>query len=161
MTRDELELKAGYVDAMIYKLAVPKYVPDPGVSYNIFWLQNTVSEVIRMGVSESQIREVIDASDIAKELYQNIDFAKAFRDSEIRSDWAAALRGVRKSTQLSSAIGWAFSDKDIAELAKLHKAKKFRQKIEDLLEDCNFHYECGKFAEEQYDEFLTPKEEIA
>ena len=75
-------------------------------------------------------------------------------EEEIREDWESALEQVENGTDLSSIIGWAFSDEDITELAKLHKANICREKIEDLLEDCNFHYECGKFANEEYDEFL-------
>ena len=75
-------------------------------------------------------------------------------EDEIREDWESALEQVKNGTDLSSIIGWAFSDEDITELAKLHKNNICREKIEDLLEDCNFHYECGKFANEEYDEFL-------
>lgn len=32
-----------------------------------------------------------------------------------------------------------FTKNDIKELAKLHESGKYREKIEDLLEDCNFH----------------------
>lgn len=75
-------------------------------------------------------------------------------EDEVRADWETALEQVECGTDLSSVIGWAFSTNDITELAKLHKANKFREKIEDLLTDCNFHYECGQFANGEYDEFL-------
>lgn len=76
-------------------------------------------------------------------------------EQEIRSDWAAALRSVKYGYELSKWIDYGFYDEDIVELAKLHKRNRFRRKIEDLLEDCNFHYECGKFADHDYDEFLA------
>ena len=79
-------------------------------------------------------------------------------EDEIREDWESALEQVKNGTDLSSIIGWAFSDEDITELAKLHKNNICREKIEDLLEDCNFHYECGKFANGEYDEFLKEGE---
>ena len=75
-------------------------------------------------------------------------------EDKIREDWETALEQVNRGSDLSSIIGWAFSDEDITELAKLHKANICRDKIEDLLTDCNFHYECGKFANGEYDEFL-------
>lgn len=75
-------------------------------------------------------------------------------EEEIREDWKSALEQVEEGSDLSSIIGWAFSDEDITELAKLHKANICRDKIEDLLEDCNFHSECSKFANGEYDEFL-------
>lgn len=37
----------------------------------------------------------------------------------------------------------------------LHKANKCRKKIEDLLTDCNFHYESAKFHNKDYAEFLN------
>ena len=75
-------------------------------------------------------------------------------EEEIREDWKSALEQVEDGTDLSSIIGWAFSDKDITELAKLHKDNICRDKIEDLLTDCNFHSECSKFVDGEYDEFL-------
>ena len=81
-------------------------------------------------------------------------FESAQEEATIRHDFAAALRNCKKGTDLSFKLHFAFSDNDITELAKLHKSNKFRKKIENLLEDCNFHYECGKFAKNEYDEFL-------
>ena len=73
---------------------------------------------------------------------------------DIRSDFDTALKNVKRGTELSSILGWGFSDADIKELAKLHKARKYRSKIESLLTDCNFHAECSDFANGNYDEYL-------
>ena len=75
-------------------------------------------------------------------------------EDEIREDWETALEQVNCGSDLSSKIGYAFSNEDITELAKLHKNNICREKIEDLLTDCNFHYECSKFANGEYEEFL-------
>lgn len=75
-------------------------------------------------------------------------------EDEIREDWETALEQVNRGSDLSSKIGYGFSKEDITELAKLHKNNICREKIEDLLTDCNFHSECGKFANGEYDEFL-------
>ena len=56
---------------------------------------------------------------------------------------------------LSGPLDWSFSKRDLTELAKLHKANKCRKKIEDLLTDCNFHYESAKFHNKDYTEFLN------
>ena len=82
-------------------------------------------------------------------------FESAQEEAEIRHDFATALRDCKEGSDLASQLHWAFSDKDITELAKLHKSNKFRKKIEDLLEDCNFHYECGKFVKNEYGEFFN------
>lgn len=97
---------------------------------------------------------VLNVTIIGKEISDKINWSHIYRAAEIRHDWATALRGVKKGTALSSSIDWHFSSEDIRALAKLHKANKFREKIEDLLEDCNYHYECGEFADKEYDEFL-------
>ena len=75
-------------------------------------------------------------------------------EDEIREDWESALEQVKKGSDLSSKIGYGFSNEDITELAKLHKNNICRDKIEDLLTDCNFHSECSKFVNGEYDEFL-------
>lgn len=72
--------------------------------------------------------------------------------ASIRRDFAGALRKVRRGTDLSYKLGFAFSNRDLKALTKLHKSNKFRKKIEDLLGDCNFHTECGLMAERNYQE---------
>lgn len=79
---------------------------------------------------------------------------KCIDDAMIRKDFAAALKSVKHGDDLSGRLDWSFSPKDISELAKLHKAGKFRKKIEDLLTDCNFHSECSMMAAKQYDELI-------
>ena len=71
-------------------------------------------------------------------------------ESYVRENWADALRHVKRGTELSSIIHYGFNNNDLVELTQLHKANKFRQKIEDLLEDCNFHYECGLLNAQRY-----------
>lgn len=75
-------------------------------------------------------------------------------EDEIRADFATALSKVENGSDLSSWLGYGFSDEDISNLAKLHKDGYFREKIEDLLTDCNFHTECGDFASGNYDKYI-------
>jgi len=90
----------------------------------------------------------------AIELTEIINMAKIIESVEIRRNWETVLRKVRNSRVLSHKIGYCFYDSDIKKLAQLHKANKFRKKIEELLMDCNFHKECGDFSEGNYDEYL-------
>lgn len=83
-----------------------------------------------------------------------IDMEQIRKKAAIRRDFDSALRSVKDGTELSSDLDWSFREKDIAELARLHKEKKHRKKIEELLTDCNFHYECGKLIAGEYEEFL-------
>lgn len=86
-------------------------------------------------------------------------------DTEIRLDWDAALGYCeRENTLISGKIGWGFYPQDLLVLCCLHEAGKHRRVIEDLLEDCNFHTECGLLADGKYDEckkvILEDDEEI-
>ena len=83
-----------------------------------------------------------------------IDMEQIKEKSVIRRDFDAALCSVKYGNELSKILDWSFRKKDIAELARLHKKKRHRKKIEELLSDCNFHYECGKFKSGEYEEFL-------
>lgn len=76
-------------------------------------------------------------------------------EQEIRSDWAAALRSVKYGYQLSRKIDWGFYPEDIERLTALYKAGKYREKILDLLEDCNFHTEAALLEEEDYETLLN------
>ena len=73
-------------------------------------------------------------------------------ENKIRLNWWKALDGVDKGTELSGKIEWGFSTQDLLVLTCLHEADIHRQKIEDLLEDCNFHTENGLLDEGKYDE---------
>lgn len=118
-----------------------------------------VRERGKNGVPNS-IRELLDDADaIAKKLEDIADaLAKLTfdikREAEIRSDWAAALRSVKDGSDLSADIRYGFSELDLSILAKLHKRNHFRTKIEDLLEDCNFHVECSDFSEGNYSKYI-------
>lgn len=74
------------------------------------------------------------------------------REIEIRLDWDKALANVEYGTELSLPIDYGFTDQDLFVLCCLHEAGMHREKIVDLLEDCNFHTECGLIYEGKYDE---------
>ena len=76
---------------------------------------------------------------------------KGKKSAAIRRDWPAAFRRVKNGRELSDAIGWGFYKDDLRTFLKLHKANKFRKKIEDLLTDCNYHIFCGYLWAREYD----------
>lgn len=74
------------------------------------------------------------------------------REMEIRFNWTKALKECEgHGTRLSSAIEWGFYPQDLLVLCCLHEAGMFREEIEDLLEDCNFHTECEALNEGKYE----------
>ena len=76
---------------------------------------------------------------------------------EIRSDFKKALDSVKNGTELSDLLGYGFNVEDIRNLALICKEdteNRYRQKIIDLLEDCNFHSENKYIYEGKYDELI-------
>ncbi len=111
------------------------------------WLEADVKDALKRSrmARLPEIREIVNGLEI--------DLDRCITDAEIRLDFAKALRNVKNGTKLSGKLGWSFAPDDLMNLMVLHKSNKFRRKIEDLLEDCNFHSECGLLAEKKYDEF--------
>lgn len=70
-------------------------------------------------------------------------------EEKIRDDWDGALSELSYD-DISTMIGWGFSRKDLDVLMGLHRSGKHRKKIEDLLEDCNFHTECRNWHDGNY-----------
>ena len=97
------------------------------------------STAIRAGANTEALSEVEKMIDKGK------------RSAAIRHNWPAAFRKVKNGRELSSAIGWGFYKDDLRTFLKLHKANKFRKKIEDLLTDCNYHTFCGYLSVGEYD----------
>lgn len=111
--------------------------------------------IIEFPESKDDILSIIKASKYGNEIIKKyLDLNFIMNEVEIKANFLSALRSVKNGADLSINIDWALSPKDLTKLAKLHKANKCRRKIEELLTDCNFHYECGKFINKEYDEFL-------
>ena len=132
------------------------YVP---IDSAIDWLQNDIADILTNKDIDREealdfINKTIEDTGRKEEILEYIDLNKALKAADIRSDFASALKRVKKGSDLSSTLDWGFSRNDITNLAKLHKANKYRRKIEDLLEDCNFHTECYDFATSNYEEYL-------
>lgn len=72
----------------------------------------------------------------------------------VRSHWLEAL-DAWPYQKISAAIDFGFSDEDIDELFRLHKEGYFRTKIENLLEDCNFHSECALLRAHLYNRSVS------
>lgn len=113
------------------------------------WLAIDTVEALK----KSKLNDLDKIKEIVAGSGAEIDFAKCVKEAEIRLDFASALRSVKRGTELSYPLGWGFDRDDLMALMELHRSNKFRRKIEDLLEDCNFHKECGLLSEKNYEEF--------
>lgn len=149
------------LDAEIWK----KYHPDvdvkasePELRVAHVWLKNDIVEILcdeTLSVDVEDILSIIKKNDFSEVIlndYISIDEIAA--EVNVRKDFKKAFSKVESGRELSYVIGYALGKRDLKKLAALHKEGKYREKIEDLLEDCNFHYECEKFHQKEYDEFL-------
>ena len=70
---------------------------------------------------------------------------------EIRLDWNKALS--KMDEPIAGIIGWGFYLQDLLILGDLHEHGLHRERIHDLLEDCNFHHENRLLYDGNYEEF--------
>lgn len=131
----------------------------PAGNAAVNWLQTDIEDILaNKNIDRAEalkyINQTFENTGRKEEILTYIDLDKALNAANIRSDFASALKQIKKGSDLSGTLDYGFSDKDITNLAKLHKANRYRRKIEDLLEDCNFHTECYDFTEGNYEEYL-------
>lgn len=105
--------------------------------------------------TKKEIYNILENSDYVDEILDVVNVEKAYLVATIRRDWSNALKATNNIYCLAADIGWGFSKKDISELAKLHKANRYRKKIEALLDDCNFHKECNDFTNGNYNKYIA------
>ena len=119
----------------------------------VWRLESWFEADVKYALQKSKLEDVETIRQIVIDSKAAVAFRKCVEDVEIRLDFANALKNVKNGSDLSSKLDWGFGKEDLLNLMKLHKSNKFRKKIEDLLEDCNFHTECGLLYERKYDEY--------
>lgn len=156
--QNEILQKIKELDLAIWKKYHPDYKEDkePELYQAPMWMRNDITAIIiDFPESENDIISIINKAKYGKEIIADyLMFDSIKNEVKIRTDFSSALCSIENGSDLSSSIQYSLSSKDLSELAKLHKANKYRQKIEELLTSCNFHYECGKFINREYKEFL-------
>jgi hypothetical protein len=102
------------------------------------------------------LRELLDDADAIDKHLQKVAAQLAnlsisdIDEQYVREHWEDVLKSNVDYSDISHAIGWVFYREDLETLMALHKQNKHRQKIEDLLEDCNYHTECGDWHDGNY-----------
>lgn len=100
---------------------------------------------------QAEIEEMLRRTGLEREIRSAIQWDRILQTVRVRNDFPSALRNVKRGADLSHILRYSFSHNDLVTLAKLHRKNRFRKKIEDLLEDCNYHYVCGMLASGEYD----------
>jgi hypothetical protein len=94
------------------------------------------------------IGEMLD--DLAAALAVALDASDNLDEDYIRQNWEEVLSSDIDYSNIAHGIGWGFTHEDLETLMQLHKDGKYREKIEDLLTDCNFHSECSAWSDGDY-----------
>lgn len=121
------------------------------------WLTIDIASILcdpKLEVTEDEIMAMIEETGYKDEILARISLRDIRTEVEIRKDFLSALKKEKHGSDLSRWIRYSLSDDDLVQLAKLHKANKCRKKIENLLTDCNFHYECGLLSKKEYHHFF-------
>lgn len=134
------------------------YKKYPDVVYLYRYLEADVELALKMSddidEAEQYIRTLFDASELKDRLYSYISIEICYDAAAVRRDWEAALEGYDNVSDISSRIGYGFSESDLKELAKLHKADMYQDEIEYLLTDCNYKKECSLMEAGDYSRWL-------
>ena len=142
--------------------ATDEGIPDSFTGLPEIYLQADIESAFShsddLDATEKAVLGILNRHEISSRSVSIIDVPAARRSAEVRKDWRKALRSVKCGESLSGAIGYGFFRSDIATLARLHKANRFRRKIEDLLSDCNFHTESADFADGRYEKYLQQED---
>ena len=129
-------------------------IPEKSVQTACSWLQLDIEQVLKLAddfnTTKNMIIDKIVKSEVCDFVTQEKILDRAEKTAVIRRDFDAALAAVDKGRELSSPLNYGFFPSDITALAKLQKAGKHRQKIENLLEDCNFHTEVSYLSVGDY-----------
>ena len=133
-------------------------IPDTHLCVAHKLLEDDISSILLKAEDmDSTFEEIIDflslSSIRAKDIDRVIDYDRALENAKIRRNFAEALEKAKRGSDLSFTLRWSFTDDDLTNLARLHKSRKYRKKIEDLLTDCNFHSECSAMANGDYSEW--------
>lgn len=146
------------IDATLWMEYFGEAGKEPGYRQEFIWLEEDILAIVLRSETKPTLEEVkgkILNAKYGEEIAQKLNFEQIQKEIKIRQDWLSALKGVKKGWTLSGDIGWGFYPDDIKQLAQLHKSNKCRRKIEELLEDCNFHTECSDFSSGSYDKYIS------
>lgn len=78
---------------------------------------------------------------------------KITENIKIRSDFLSAFEHY-DYVEIAKKIQYSFSEQDISNLAFIYKSGEHKEDIENLLQSCNFHKECGDFINGKCEEYF-------
>ena len=157
---EKIEREVFRIDNMLCRkyFGVSPELPEDRLEMAISWLTDDI-ECILMNLSDEEeskrlkdITDIISRSDYGAEILDGVDVRRIVRSIEIRKDFDKALAETNDIEALAKTLDCSMTREDVVDLAELHANGKYRKKIEDLLDACNFHKERELLSEEKYDE---------
>lgn len=107
-------------------------------------------------VRYKEIEDIINSSEYADDINKEFSLKLSCYDvALLKRDLASALKAYRDVAELSSIFNYSFTNDDLKDFVALHRKNRFRNKIEKLLTNCNFHHECSMLCNKEYDELLN------
>jgi len=123
------------------------------------WLQSDIKEILadetRSGNFNEKVARITGIL-MKSPYYEDIcphfvDIEQLIKHAKISMSLDKALDSVKRGSELSSALGYGLSARELGQLIDLHERGKHRKKIEDLLTNMNFHYERVSLKNKEYD----------
>lgn len=121
-------------------------------------LQNEFDVILKNKSPKERLKTIDEIKDLFKDVFTLTDenFQPAMTRLQITDNWEKSLRTYSMS-EISHKLKYCFSTEELKELATLHKEttkKVVKKRIEDLLTNCNFHYESGLLANGNYNKIF-------
>ena len=121
-------------------------------------LQNEFDVILKNKSPKERLKTIDEIKDLFKDVFTLTDenFQPAMTRLQITNNWEKSLRTYSMS-EISHKLKYCFSTEELKELATLHKEttkKVVKKRIEDLLTNCNFHYESGLLANGNYNKIF-------
>ncbi len=157
--REKLEEELIRLDIEIWKKYHPEYTIGSKEIKGL-WLKEDIGALLAerdCDIDErfSEIEKIINSSEYAEDISKEFSLKLNCYDvAALRRDLASTLKKYKDIADLSSALNYSFSHQDIRDFVALHRKNNFRKKIEGLLTNCNYHYECSMMCDKKYDELL-------
>lgn len=132
-------------------------LPDNRIYLAYEWLKADIPFLVvnsELKPTLNEIKEEIKKYENGETHYAKIDWERIESRISVISDWYTSIKTI-KYTDISYMIEYSLSSFDLKELAALHKNRTCRKAIENLLTYCNFHSDCSKFIQHQYNEYLS------
>lgn len=150
----ELCVEMARIDDLIAKKYMPYSDDEAPVNNSLLWLIADIESIIlKDRQAKDGIIDIINSSPLAEQIKSLLDENKITENIKIRSDFLSAFEHY-DYVEIAKKIEYSLSEQDISNLAFIYKSGEHKEDIENLLQYCNFHKECGDFIKGKCEEYF-------